>query len=248
MNILAIDTSTYVMGIAVMKNDTLSGEIITNVKKNHSVRLMPSLDYLMKDIDIEPQTVDQVVVAKGPGSYTGVRIGLSTAKSLAWALNIPIKGVSTLKTLAYQMRDTPHFICPFIDARREAVYTGLYKWEDNQMIQVIEDQYVSLEKWLSGLKEQNRSVTFVSPDLANHKEKILHTLNDLAYIPEAPYHVPRPSDLILASMNQEVDNVHTLTPKYLRLAEAEANWLKRQKEVNNENDELSHKRNENGRY
>src|SRR5690625_1724245 len=128
MNILAIDTSTHVLGVALLKNNQIIGEYVTHLAKNHCVRLMPAIDQLMKDVKMEPDQLDKIVVAKGPGSYTGVRIGLTTAKSLAWTLNIPIIGVSSIEVLAYQGRFFSAYICPFFDARRQMVYTGLYKW------------------------------------------------------------------------------------------------------------------------
>src|SRR5690625_6772704 len=102
MNILAIDTSNQTMGVAVLKENQISCEIVTNIKKNHSVRLMPAIDQLMKEVSVMPEELNKIVVAKGPGSYTGVRIGLTTAKTMAWALNIPVVGVSSLETLTYQ--------------------------------------------------------------------------------------------------------------------------------------------------
>lgn len=231
MNILAIDTSTNVMGVALYKQSELCGELVTDLPKNHSVRLMPSISYLMEEVEMKPNQLNKIVVAKGPGSYTGVRIGLSTAKSLAWSLDIPIVGVSSLEVLAYQGRDTSQYICPFYDARRKAIFTGLYKWENNQMIKVLPDQHVLLEDWLTKLNEMNKDVIFLSPDINMHRELIQDTLGVKGNIPLQPYHIPKPSDLALAGMSREPDHVHTLAPQYLRLAEAEANWLKKQEEA-----------------
>src|SRR5699024_3341921 len=111
MNILAMDTSHHVMGVALLQEDKIIGEITTNLAKNHSVRLMPAVEQLMKEVAMKPEDLDKIVVAKGPGSYTGVRIALSTAKSMAWALDIPIVGVSSLEVLAYQGRLFQGYIC-----------------------------------------------------------------------------------------------------------------------------------------
>src|SRR5699024_3708924 len=96
------DTSNQVMGVALLHDDVLVGEIVTNIKKNHSVRLMPAIDQLMRETGMTPDLLDKIAVAKGPGSFTGVRIGLATAKAMAWSLEIPIVGVSSLEVLAYQ--------------------------------------------------------------------------------------------------------------------------------------------------
>lgn len=230
MNILAIDTSNQVLGVAILRDGQIIGEIVTNLAKNHSVRLMPAIDRLMKDIDVTPDQLDKIVVAKGPGSYTGVRIGITTAKSLAWALSIPIVGVSSLEVLAYQGRFFNSYLCPFFDARREMVFTGLYKCDNGKLISVSEEVNISMKIWLNRIAEKGRKVLFLSPDILLYKEMIMDHIGSLAIFPEHIIQIAKPSDLGLAGMDLEADDTHALTPSYLRLAEAEANWLKAQKE------------------
>src|SRR5690606_31260140 len=98
-------------------------EFTSNVPKTHSLRLMPAIVQLMNDLNMKPNDLDKIVVANGPGSYTGVRIGVTTAKTLAWSLNIPVVGVSSLEVLAYQGRFFNGFVSPFFDARRQTVFT-----------------------------------------------------------------------------------------------------------------------------
>lgn len=230
MNILAIDTSNQVLGIAILNQDQIIGELITNVKKNQTSRLMPAIHQLMKDIDMNPDQLDKIVVARGPGSYTGVRIGVTTAKSLAWALSIPVVGVSSLEVLAYQGRFSDSLICPFFDARRERVYTGLYKWTDNKLYLEHEEMNISMVHWLEKIKKYGKEIMFLSPDIHLYKEIIIEYLHDFAIFPEDALHIAKPSNLAIAGMNQTSDDIHSLIPNYLRLAEAEANWIKSQKE------------------
>ncbi|WP_087974563.1 tRNA (adenosine(37)-N6)-threonylcarbamoyltransferase complex dimerization subunit type 1 TsaB [Oceanobacillus rekensis] len=229
MNILAIDTSNQVLGVSLLKDDQVVGEVMTNLTKNHSVRLMPAIDNLMNEIALKPEQLDRIVVAKGPGSYTGVRIGISTAKTMAWALDIPVVGVSSLEVLAYQGRFFPEYICPFFDARRGLVFTGLYQWKDNKLVSVLEEKNLLMDDVLKKLVEDQKRVVFLSPDISIYKEKIQQILGDHAIIPEGPYHIPQAGHLGLAGLNKDSDSTHELTPNYLRLAEAEANWLKQQK-------------------
>lgn len=231
MNILAMDTSNQVMGVAILKNDQIIGEVTTNLAKNHSVRLMPAVDQLMQQVGMKPEELDKVVVAKGPGSYTGVRIALSSAKSMAWALQIPVVGVSSLEVLAYQGRFFQGYVCPFFDARRGLVYSGVYQWKGNKLEVVYEEENMLMSDLLNQLKQQEKSVLFLSPDLSLHEEKIREHLQDRAVIPEGPYHLASPVHLGLAGLTKEAESTHSLTPNYLRLAEAEANWLKKQKET-----------------
>lgn len=229
MNILAIDTSNQVLGIAVLRDGQIIGEMITNVKKNQTSRLMPAIHQLLKDIEMTPDQLGKIVVAKGPGSYTGVRIGVTTAKSLAWALSIPVVGVSSLEVLAYQGRYFNALICPFFDARRQRIYTGLYEWNEDQLRLVQEEENISMKNWLEKLKGENKEVMFLSPDVHLYKDMIEEHLGNLAVFPEATLHMAKPSNLALAGMDRQ-DDTHSLVPHYLRLAEAEANWIKDQKE------------------
>lgn len=232
MNILAIDTSNQVLGVALLKDGQVIGEVMTNLTKNHSVRLMPAINDLMNEVALKPDELDRIVVAKGPGSYTGVRIGISTAKTMAWSLDIPIVGVSSLEVLAYQGRFFPDYICSFFDARRGLVFAGLYQWKDNQLVSVQEEKNLLMDDVLKKLVEDQKKVVFLSPDISIYKDKIQQSLGDFAIIPEGPYHIPQAGHLGLAGLNKEADSTHTLIPNYLRLAEAEANWLKQQKENN----------------
>ncbi|WP_082235555.1 tRNA (adenosine(37)-N6)-threonylcarbamoyltransferase complex dimerization subunit type 1 TsaB [Halobacillus massiliensis] len=225
MNVLAIDTSNEILGIAVVKDGVVIGEHITFVKKNHSVRLMPAIDQLMKETQTKPEELDRIAVAKGPGSYTGVRIGLTTAKTMAWSLNIPVVGISSLEALASQGRLFHGLICPFFDARRGLVYTGLY---DQNMQPVKEEANILMTDWLESLKNQSERVLFLSQDLSIHQETIKNILADQAYFPDAAYHYARPAYLALAASHREAGSVHELVPNYLRLPEAEAKWLAQQ--------------------
>ncbi len=230
MNILAIDTSNQAMGVAVLKDGRPLGEFMTNIKKNHSERLMPAIVHLMHEVNMTPVDLDRIVVAKGPGSYTGVRIGLTTAKSMAWSLDIPVTGVSSLEVLAWQGRFYDSYICPFFDARRGLVYTGLYRWQEGILVPVADERNIVMDDWLHELANMQQEVLFLSPDMQLHQERILEQMGSRAVIPHGTYNVANPSHLALAGQQKSPDDTHMLAPNYLRLAEAEAKWLKKQKE------------------
>lgn len=227
MKVLAIDTSNYTMGVGLLDGETVIGEMITNVKKNHAVRLMPSIEQLLQQCDVKPSDLGKIVVAEGPGSYTGVRIGVTVAKTLAWSLGIPIAGVSSLATLAANSMYFDGYICPLFDGRRQQIFTGLYTYA-GKLQSVKEDRLIMIEDWLSMLKDMEKPILFIGNDLSLHQETIKNTLGEQAVFASSSSHNPRPGELGLLGLEKEGQEVHTFVPSYLRLAEAEANWLANQ--------------------
>ncbi|MGW8460616.1 tRNA (adenosine(37)-N6)-threonylcarbamoyltransferase complex dimerization subunit type 1 TsaB [Bacillus atrophaeus] len=229
MTILAIDTSNYTLGIALVQETKVVAEYITYLKKNHSVRAMPAVHALLNDCDLKPEDISKVVVAKGPGSYTGVRIGVTLAKTLAWSLNVPISSVSSLEALAANGRYFNGLISPLFDARRGQVYTGLYEYNDGLLHPVLPDRNVLLTEWLGMLKEKGQQVLFLGHDTAIHDQTIQDILAHQAVMGDTVLHNPRPSELAYLGAEKEAEDVHQLVPDYLRLAEAEAKWIESQK-------------------
>ncbi len=227
MKILAIDTSNLILGIAIMDHEKVIGEYITNLKKNHSVRAMPAIEMLMNECDIKPSDLTKIVVAKGPGSYTGVRIGVTIAKTLAWTLNIPLVGVSSLEVLAASAgRYFPGSVSPLFDARRGQIYTGLYRFTGGDGEQLEKDQLILTKDWVSRLRDEQGKVLFTGNDLSIHKDLLEAELKDIAVFADHADFNPRPSVLARLGQMREEEEVHPFIPNYIRLAEAEANWLK----------------------
>ncbi|PYZ96330.1 tRNA (adenosine(37)-N6)-threonylcarbamoyltransferase complex dimerization subunit type 1 TsaB [Alteribacter lacisalsi] len=231
MNVLAIDTSTYVMTVAVFRDGRPAGELTTHLKKNHSLRLMPGIRAVMAEADMVPDELDRIAVAEGPGSYTGVRIGVTTAKTMAWSLGIPVVGVSSLEALAANGRHFNGLVCPFFDARRGQVFTGLYRFTDGTVEQVEADRLVLFDEWLDTVEKHDVPVLFLSPDLDKHRA-LLNSRPSLRANTGNPIdHVTRASSIASAGMNLAADApVHLISPNYLRLAEAEAKWRAAQQE------------------
>lgn len=230
MKVLAIDTSNYPLGIAVVDEEKVIGEYVTNVKKNHSVRVMPSIQNLLKDCDLTAKDITKIVVAKGPGSYTGVRIGVTIAKTLSWTLNIPLVGVSSLEVLAAGVgRYFPGAVSPLFDGRRGQIYTGLYQYNQGELKVLKEDQILQSKDWAKKLAERGQPVLFVGNDLPLHQSVIESEMGGLAVFAELTEHNPRPSELARIGMKKESEPIHSFVPNYVRLAEAESNWLQSQK-------------------
>jgi tRNA threonylcarbamoyladenosine biosynthesis protein TsaB len=202
------------------------------MKKNHSIRVMPAIESLLGDCDLKPANLDKIVVAKGPGSYTGVRIGVTIAKTLAWTLNIPLVGISSLETLAAGVgRYFDGVVSPLFDARRGQIYTGLYQFQNGQLQSVIKDQILLSVNWAEQLQTYNEKILFVGGDIHLHMDGIRQALGDRAVFAEITEHNPRPSELAFLGRNKSSEDIHTFVPNYIRLAEAEATWIKKQKEL-----------------
>ncbi|MFJ7685032.1 tRNA (adenosine(37)-N6)-threonylcarbamoyltransferase complex dimerization subunit type 1 TsaB [Peribacillus butanolivorans] len=228
MKVLAIDTSNFTLGIALINDTQVIGEYTTNLKKNHSVRVMPAIETLLKDCDTSPKELTKIVVAQGPGSYTGVRIGVTIAKTLAWTLKIPLSAVSSLEVLAANGRYFNGLVSPLFDARRGQIYTGLYEMENNVLNTVMEDCNILSSEWAIRLKELKRPVLFVGQDVEIHREAITKVLGNLAVFSPVQLFNSRPSELAFIGLNKTEVDIHQFVPNYIRMAEAEAKWLEQQ--------------------
>lgn len=228
MNVLAIDTSTNVLGVAVANEQGIIGEQITYTKRNHSVRAMPTVEELLAECGMKPSDLERIVVAKGPGSYTGVRIGVTIAKSLAWSLGIELVGVSSLEALALNGRYFNGYVCPVFDARRGQLYTSLFKAENGEVTRVQDDQNISAKDFAEGLKHLDKPVLFVGGDAAIHEGIFTEALGERAVLAPVSLHHARPGELAVLGMQRPADEIHPFVPNYVRLAEAEAKWLEAQ--------------------
>jgi tRNA threonylcarbamoyladenosine biosynthesis protein TsaB len=233
MKLLAMDTTTLVMGVAVLDLDEwrLLGEITTNMHKNHSVRLMPTIDGLLRDLDLAMDDIGMIAVTSGPGSYTGIRIGVTTAKTISWARQIPLYSESSLTVLAMNGLWFDGVVVPMIDARRRRVYTGVFERQEDGMGELIPQQVMPVDDLLERLGKLGRSALFLGDDVARFAEEIRAKLGDLARFGSPAEHVPRAGQLALLCarkwQNGEKPEGSDFSPNYLQLTEAEINWQKR---------------------
>lgn len=160
MRILAIDAATKVLSIAVIEDDNVLATSALNVGKTHSERLLPIIEQTLKLASIELKTMDAIAVTIGPGSFTGLRIGISTAKGLAKTLGVNLIPVTTLEALAYNGRYMDKLICPVLDARKDEVYTALYDEKGNVLM---EETAMHPKLLAETIKEQypNKKVVFL---------------------------------------------------------------------------------------
>lgn len=212
------------MSVAVLQGGTLLGETTLNRMKTHSQQLLPTIDNLVKLGGLTPEQLDGVAVAQGPGSYTGLRIGVTTAKTLAYTLQIALYGVSSLAVLAANVRDDERLIVPVMDARRGNVFAGMYQWKNGKLDNVALDKHVSLTDLLAETTALAQPAVFVGAS-AKMRAQIKDTLGSQVHFTDEVSSLPRASRVAeLATQTAPVD-VDSFVPHYLRLTEAEHNWL-----------------------
>ncbi len=244
MKILAIDTSGLVATVAISDGDILKAQFSIQHKTTHSEILMPMLDDMVKKIGLDLSSIDAIAVAKGPGSFTGLRIGSATAKGLALALDKPIIPVPTVDALAYNLYGNEKIICPMMDARRNQVYTGIYtfvpspteekSFEQGFDMRVIKKQYAaSVDDIIAELNSIGKSVVLLGDGIPVYHDKLEQGLKVPFTV--APLHMNRQSAASLAALavKYAADGITVsadeFAPDYLRLSQAERESLEKDK-------------------
>lgn len=161
MKILGIEASGQVASVAIINDDTVLGEYTINHKKTHSETMLPMIDEVVRMTETNLEEIDAIAVSKGPGSFTGLRIGSATAKGLGLALNKPIISVPTVDAMAFQLWGTDKLICPIMDARRRQVYTGLYQFINGEFTVLEETKLCTIDELLVELNERGKEVVFL---------------------------------------------------------------------------------------
>ena len=229
MKILALDSSALVASVAVIEDDVMVAEYTTCHKKTHSQTLIPMLDEIKKMTDLDLKTVDAIAVTKGPGSFTGLRIGCATAKGLGLALDCPLVPIPTVDALAYNMYGNSALICPLMDARRDQVYTGLYRFEKKdgtyEMVCEVPQCAISIEEIIQIVNTWEQEVIFLGDGVPVYKDKIEAMCQvDYSFAP-AGFNRQRASSVgllgALAYTKGEYVSADDMEPDYLRLSQAE---------------------------
>lgn len=233
MNILAVDASGIAGSVAYMREGKLVGEYYICHKLTHSETIMPMLEHMKTLLDINLETIDAIAVTSGPGSFTGLRIGVTTAKALALALDVPIVGIPTLDAMAHNMTHTPYPICPIMDARRNQVYTALYKWQDDELVRLTEHMAIDMDEYLEQLAKENTAIIFMGDGVAIYKDKIVAKLGEYALFAPSFLNLQHASTLAeVASMEYAKGNTTAaaeFVPLYLRKSQAEREREEREK-------------------
>ena len=230
MRILAFETSAKSAAVAIMQDGMLLGEYFQNSGQTHSRTLMRMAEDLLLNCDLTPKDIDAVACAAGPGSFTGVRIGLAAAKGFAWGREVPLVGVSTLEAMARNTAVSDGIYCAVMDARRAQVYTAIFEQKDGKFFRVTDDAAISVEELGDLLKNISKDKFLVGDGAALCYNTLGKTVENLYLLPEH-LRMQRAAGVALLAWEQLQDGAiptaAEVIPNYLRLSQAERERLKK---------------------
>ena len=231
MKILALETSAKAVSVAVAENDTIITSRFANEGETHSVTMMPMLDEMLQEAGLTVRDMELIAVSNGPGSFTGLRIGVSAAKGLAWALDVPCCGVSTLDAMAQNALDFDGLVIGAMDARRSQIYNALFLCHGGKLQRLTEDRAIGLDVLLPEMEKYSDLPKLVVGDGAvlcytylsenNIACKMLdgeRGLQNARGVAHAAYEM---------ALRGQTVSARDLTPVYLRLSQAERERLAR---------------------
>ncbi|MGI6683961.1 MAG: tRNA (adenosine(37)-N6)-threonylcarbamoyltransferase complex dimerization subunit type 1 TsaB [Bacillota bacterium] len=228
MKILGIDTATKVAGVGIVDETGVLAECWLNTGKTHSQRLLPLMDSLLENSDITWDEISGFAVTIGPGSFTGLRIGLATVQGLAQVLDKPVTGIVSLDALAENLTGWPGLLCPILDARKNEVYTALYQSAGNQMERLSPYRALAPEVLLEELLPLKDRVTFLGDGVFAYRNLIQEILKDRAFFAPATKNLLRAAEVASLGLKKflqgEETSLFAIKPFYLRPSEAEVKW------------------------
>ncbi len=228
MIILSIDSSTPVAGIAVSDGKKLLGEVMINTKNTHSEKLMPMVAQLLDDLQMTVQQIEAVAVTCGPGSFTGLRIGMATAKGIVQGGNKKLIAIPTLDTLAQNLMHYNGVICPIMNAQKKQVYTAIYRSGETNLERLSDYQAIEAEKLAEQLLELNETVWFVGDGVEAFAHVFIDKLGNNCRFADGNLVLPRAGSLAMLAADRaeqnQFDDLYQAELIYIRKSEAEVQW------------------------
>lgn len=217
---LAIDTSTKTGGAAVVDGDKILGEYVLDLeRKTHSERVIPAIDSVLKGIGITVNDLGAIAIAYGPGSFTGLRIGLATAKALSFSLQVPLFKIDTLEALASQLSYLEGIICPILNARRNEVYAALWQSDGHSITCLKDSRALPLDELLGDIPPTDK--LFFVGEGAQTAESVIKAKLPFSRIIKGTNSILHPATIALRALESPPADVDLLVPNYLRKSEAE---------------------------
>ena len=237
MKILGIDTSSNASSVAVIEDNKLICEYTVNTKTTHSQKLMPMIENMLSMSGINIKEIDAIAICIGPGSFTGLRIGMATAKAISHVNNLPIIGINSLEILAGNMDLCNKKICSILDAQRNQVYTGRYKFENGNIVEIQPVDVVEIENLLEEISKDSDEWILVGEAVYKYEDKIKEIKN--IDIPAPSHNVTKASSLCAIAIkkynnNIDIHNCYDINPMYIRKSQAEVQYEEKMKRLEND--------------
>ena len=233
MKILGIDTSAKFCNLGLIEDeDILIEYTINGSRKKHSSILVPAIKNLLKTIDLKIEEINGIAVSMGPGSFTGLRIGLCVAKGLCYARSLPLLGIPTLDAMAFPFKEIPYLICPVLESKKDEIYDVVFRGGVS-LHRVMDYKCEDIQSLLARLSPLKEKIIFSGDGIKKYRDIIKNKIGKNALFIDSQLNFPVAASIAFLGLNKlkkgEEDNVSTLSPFYLRKSEAEIIWEKKYK-------------------
>ena len=233
MKILGIDTSTKFCNLGLIEDkDVLIEYTINGLKKKHSSILVPAIKDLLKTMDLKTEEINGIAISIGPGSFTGLRIGLCVAKGLCYARSLPLLGITTLDAMAFPLKEIPYLICPVLESKKDEIYDVVFRGGDS-LHRVMDYKCEDIQSLLVRLSPLKEKIIFLGDGIKKYRDIIKEKIGKDALFIDSQLNLPVATSIAFLGLNKlkkgEKDDISTITPFYLRKSQAEIIWEKKYK-------------------
>lgn len=233
MIILGIDTSTKFCNLGLIEDENILIEYTINgLKKKHSSILLSAIKDLLKTMDLKMEKINGIAVSIGPGSFTGLRIGLGVAKGLSYACSLPLLGIPTLDAMAFPLKEIPYLICPILESKKDEIYDVVFQGGDS-LHRVMDYKCEDIQSLLVRLSPLKEEIIFLGDGIKKYRDIIKEKIGKDALFIDSQINLSMAANVAFLGLNKlkkgEEDDISILTPFYLRKSEAEIVWEKKYK-------------------
>ena len=233
MKILGIDTSTKFCNLGLIEDENILIEYTINgLKKKHSSILVPAIKNLLKTIGLKIEEINGIAVSMGPGSFTGLRIGLCVAKGLCYARSLPLLGIPTLDAMAFPLKEIPYLICPVLESKKDEIYDVVFRGGVS-LHRVMDYKCEDIQSLLARLSPLKEKIIFSGDGIKKYRDIIKEKIGKDALFIDLHLNLPMATSIAFLGLSKlkkgEEDDISTLSPFYLRKSEAEIIWEKKYK-------------------
>jgi len=230
---LGIDTSAKFCNLSLIEDEDIIVEhAINDSRKKHSSILVPTIKDLLKTIDLKIEKINGIAVSIGPGSFTGLRIGLCVAKGLCYARSLPLLGIPTLDAMAFPLKEIPYLICPVLESKKDEIYDVVFRGGES-LQRIMDYKCEDIQSLLARLSPLKEKKIFLGDGIKNYRDIIKEKIGKDALFIDSQLNLPVATSIAFLGLNKikkgEEDDISTLSPFYLRKSEAEIIWEKKYK-------------------